>query len=58
MVVSKGSTVNSEGAQYGLAGGSGSTVYIRMFNLEASRTGTSFYTYLEILKPNTTTYVL
>jgi len=54
-VIENGSFTNETGAWYDL--GSLETIYIAM-TVEASSTGTSYvYTYLEIRKPSTTTYL-
>jgi hypothetical protein len=59
IVVNGGSIVQSQGALYNLLGGSGSTVHVSMSNLLANATGSSYlYVYLEILTPNTSTYLL
>ena len=59
IIVNAGSIVQSQGALYNLLGGSGTTIYITMTNLLANATGTSYlYTYLEILTPNTSTFLL
>jgi hypothetical protein len=59
IVVNSGSITQSQGALYNLPGGSGSTIFISMSNLVANATGTSYlYVYLEVLTPNTSTYLL
>jgi prepilin-type processing-associated H-X9-DG protein len=59
IVVNGGTIVQSQGALYNLLGGSGSTVYVSMSNLLANAAGTSYlYVYLEILTPNTSTFLL
>jgi hypothetical protein len=59
IVVNGGSIVQSQGALYNLLGGSGTTIHVSMSNLLANTTGASYlYVYLEILTPNTSTFLL
>ncbi|MGD0159582.1 MAG: hypothetical protein ABSB89_04720 [Candidatus Bathyarchaeia archaeon] len=58
IVVNGGSIVQSQGALFNLLGGSGTTIYVSISNLLANSTGTSYlYAYLEILTPNTSTFL-
>lgn len=59
IAISGGTIIKSEGEQYNLPGGSGSTIYISINNLQATTTDTSYlYVYLKIKVPNTSTYNL
>jgi hypothetical protein len=57
IIVSGGNITQSQGASYNLTGSA--TIYIKISNLQASTTDTSYlYVYLKVLVPNTTTYSL
>jgi hypothetical protein len=59
VIVTGGSITQKYGAFCNLASGAGSTVYISIENFQTSSQGTSYlYVYLEVLTPNTSTYLL
>jgi hypothetical protein len=58
IIVNGGTIVQSQGALFNLLGGSGTTIYVNISSLLANSTGTSYlYAYLEILTPNTSTFL-
>ena len=59
IIVSGGTITQTEGSLFNLPGDVNQTLYIKMSNVKATASGTSYiYTHLKILKPNTTTYSL